>query len=53
MQMGTCGSSKSAKKLGFVAYRKIRKLQIPKSQKRLGPRIENSQSVTFAEGPQF
>ncbi len=41
------------KKLGFAAYRKICKLQIPKSQKRLGPRIENSQSVTFAEGPQF
>ncbi len=52
MQMRTCGSSRSAKK-AWVCISKIRKLQTRKSQKRLGPRIENPQSATFAEGPQF
>jgi hypothetical protein len=49
--MRTCGSSRSAKK-SWVCISKIRKL-LRKSQKRLGPRIENQQSATFAEGPQI
>jgi hypothetical protein len=52
MYLQTCGSFKSAIK-AFVRKLQIYKLQIPKSQQRLGPQIANLQSSTFAADPQI
>jgi hypothetical protein len=58
MYLQTCGSFKSAnrmKKRGKNPPQKIlrKKKKVCKSQNILGPQIADSQSATFAEGPQI